>query len=166
MNEFDNINDSVLATYVDEYVRRAFNEVRRYEELHNQTIRVSIEASQSYHDGQFTIKHNIQVGDTYDNNGQYARHTSDNLVRGAHLCVMRLVTDMQTPPHKYSAMLPAPEPEQLTSVASDPLAGLSVVGEDDADAAEFDPIDDCEEEQVSTETGSSEAVDTGDEADY
>ena len=161
MNDFDNINDAVLATYVDEYVRRAINEVRRYEDLNKQTIRISIEAAQSYHDAQFTVKHNIQVGDTYDNDGQYARHTSDNLVRGAHLCVMRLVTDLQTPPHKYSAMLPAPEPEQLTRVESDPITFMQ--GNDDADAAEFDPIRDCEEEQVYSDTGSGEAADSGDE---
>ena len=162
MNKFDNVNDAELATYVDEYCRRAISEVRRYEELNGQNIRISIEAAQYCHDAEFTVKHNIQVGDTYDNSGQYARHTSDNLVRGAHLCVMRLVTDMQTPPHKYSAMLPAPEQEQLTHVGSDPFNQEDV----DVDAAEFHPIEDNAEEQVSSETGSGEEVDPRNQADY
>jgi len=163
MNEFDNISDSLLATYVDEYVRRAIAEVRRHEQLNKETIRVSIEAAQAYHDSEFKIKHNIQVGNTYDNNGIYAHTTSDNLVRGAHLCVMRLCVDLQTPPKSYSALLPAPVEEQLTSVADEPLTFMQ---EDvDADAAEFVEIDDQEQEQVLSETGSGEATDSRDEAD-
>ena len=163
MSEFDNINDSVLATYVDEYCRRAINEVRRYEELNNQTINIGIAAIQYRSDGEYTIKHKIQVGDTYDNNGIHASVTSDNLVRGAHLCVMRLVTDLQTPPKSYSAMLPAPE-EPLTQVESDPFD--SIKQEDiDADAAEFHPIEDQGEEQVSSDTGSGTTTASRDEDD-
>lgn len=163
MNEFDNITDSVLATYVDEYFRRAITEIRRYEDLNKQTVHLSVDAVQHYYDSEYTVKHNIQVGDSYSNDGIYAKHTSENLVRGAHLCVMRLVTDLQTPPKKFSALLPAPE-EQLTSVVSDPFN--EITQEDiDADAAEFHPLEDCTEEQVSSEAGSGEAVDPRNEDD-
>lgn len=164
MSELDNISDATLATYVDEYVRRAIREVRRYEELNKQTISINISALQYNVDGEFTIVHKIQVGDSYGSANQFAQVSSDNVVRGAHLCVMRLVTDMQTPPKSYSALLPAPKEELLTSVASDPFADIEQETVD-ADAAEFHPVEDSEAEQVPSETRSGTTVASRDEDD-
>jgi len=160
MNDSDNFSDTLLASYVDAYVRRIIDTVRENPEFNKDTVHVTIDASQCYYDGEFTVKHKVQVGDSYAGDG-YARAETNNAITGARSCVNRLLVDRGNPPRKYSALIAAPE-EQLTSVANDPLTFMQ---EDvDADAAEFTPIEDQGEEQVHSDEESGASDLAGDEA--
>ena len=136
-------SDVFLASCVDEYVRRAITVVRQHGELDKETTRVEITASQYGKDGEYKVGHKVQVGDNYGSTGQYAQVCSDNAIRGANLAVMRLVTDMQSPPKSYTPLLTAPTPvtEQDNTFMQEDV---------DGDAAEFHPIEDQGTEQVSS----------------
>ena len=120
--------------FADEYVRRAITVVRQHGELDKETTRVEITASQYGKDGEYKVGHKVQVGDNYGSTGQYAQVCSDNAIRGANLAVMRLVTDMQSPPKSYTPLLTAPTPvtEQDNTFMQEDV---------DGDAAEFHPIE-------------------------
>jgi hypothetical protein len=141
-------SDAFLATCVDEYCKRAFAEVRRYEDLNKQTVYLHIDALQYNHEADITIKHKVQVGDSYDNNGVHAQVLSDNCIRGAHLCVMRLVTDLQSPPKTFPALLiehqaePTPVTEQDNTFMQEDIV--------DGECAELDKTEDQGTEQVSS----------------
>jgi len=162
LHDANDLSDDFLATCVDEYIRRVVATVRENPEFNKDTVHVTVDASQSYYDGEFTVKHKVQVGDSYDSNG-YARAETDNAITGARSCINRLFVDRAHPPRKYSALLPAPE-AQLTSVASDPLSHIGQE-EVDADAAEFTPIPDQGEEQIHSDEESGASDLAGDEAD-
>ena len=102
-------SDDFLATCVDEYFKRAVATVRSHEEFDRLTVHMAVTATQSYSDGEYTVKHEIRVGDSYDNNGQYADVVSNNALRGARMAVVRLMTDRESPPNKFSGLLSAPE---------------------------------------------------------
>jgi len=160
MLDIKTIRDDELATVVDEYVKRIIALVRENPELNRDTVHITVDASQSYYDGEFTVKHKIQIGDSYSGDG-YAQAVTSDAIQGARSCINRLFVDRCVPPKKYSAMLPAPE-AQLTSVANDPLTFMQE--EVDADAAEFTPIEDQGEEQVHSDEESGASDLAGDEA--
>ena len=129
-----------LATCVEEYIKRSIAVVREDPSLNDLGVNVNIMAAQYRHDGEYTIKHNFSLGDSYDKNGRYAHTCTNNCISGAYACVNRVHIDEQNAPNTYSALLPAPEVELVPE-------------NDDADTSAIYSPEDSGEEQVSSDEG-------------
>lgn len=136
MLDIKNIADDELATCVDEYFKRIINLIRENPEFNKDTVSIHVDTSQHYYDGEYTVRHKVQIGDSYGGEG-YAQSETSDAVRGARSCINRLMVDRAVPPHKYSAQLPAPEKVDEENFIDSPPAPPPIEPED----AEFEPVD-------------------------
>ena len=148
---YDNISDADLALCVNEYVRRVVTVVRRHEDLNKLSTYVEITCRQYGSDGPCKVSHKVVVGDPYSNDGIHAQSVSDNAIRGANLCVMRQITDMQSPPVEVMLQIThdASENHDKTFMQEDVV---DAEFEEAPDSDRTDQASDSTEEQVHSES--------------